>query len=103
MGLEWNVGHKIRMWPGVFPWLMEPVGQDLESLNGVLRVTKNCRVRGVSKGNLWSVWLFFSLFSFIIRIIINCVQNKHFIAAGDGGERERKELIRIEAERPSRK
>lgn len=68
----------IRMWPGVFPWLMEPVGQDLESLNGILRVTENCWGRGVGKGNLWSVWLFFSLFSFVTRIIIDCVQNNLF-------------------------
>lgn len=66
-GCNGTVGHKVRLWPAVFPWLMESISQDLERLNGVLRVTENCQRRGVSKGNVRSVWLcvFFLCFSLL--------------------------------------
>lgn len=77
------------MWPGMFPWLMEPVGQDLESLNGVLRVTENCRRRGVSKGNVWSVWLcvFFLCFPLLQGSLSIVYRITVLLAAGGWGRR----------------
>lgn len=56
----------------MFLWPVESIGQDIESLNCVLRIKENCRGEGLSRRELWSVLgSFVGLFYFVIRIILS--------------------------------
>lgn len=83
-GCNGDAGHKVERWPGVFLWPVEPIGQDIESLNCVLRIKENCRGEGLSRRELWSVLgSFVGLFYFVIRIILSVVYGISFGGGGD--------------------
>lgn len=86
-GCNGDVGHKVERCPGAFLWPVKPVGQDIESLNCVLRVKENGRGEGLSRRELWSVLGSFDyLFYFVIRIILSVLYRISF-GGGDDGSR----------------